>query len=110
LLAREDVPLESAQGKIAFVGAVILAVATLKAPGIGPAAAVLVIGFANGNRVLAGFGILALLGYLSHYYYALQLTLLEKSAVLACTGVALLAARVALLRYWPATEEGASHA
>ena len=110
LLAREDVPLESPQGKIAFVGAVILAVATLKAPGIGPAAAVLVIGFANGNRVLAGFGILALLGYLSHYYYALQLTLLEKSAVLACTGVALLAARVALLRYWPATKEGASHA
>ena len=110
LLAREDVPLESAQGKIAVVGAVILAVATLKAPGIGPAAAVLVIGYANGNRVLAGFGILALLGYLSHYYYALQITLLEKSAVLACTGIALLAVRLALLRYWPATKEGASHA
>lgn len=110
LLAREDVPLESAQGKIAFVGAVILAVATLKAPGIGPAAAVLVIGFANGNRVLAGLGLLALLGYLSHYYYAMQLTLLEKSAVLACTGVALLAVRLALLRYWPATKEEASHA
>ena len=110
LLAREDVPLESAQGKIAVVGAVILAVATLKAPGIGPAAAVLVIGYANGNRVLAGFGILALLGYLSHYYYALQITLLEKSAVLACTGIALLAVRLALLRYWPATKEGTSHA
>ena len=110
LLAREDVPLESNQGKVAFVGAVILAVATLKAPGIGPAAAVLVIGFANGNRVLAGFGILALLGYLSHYYYALQITLLEKSAVLAGTGIALLALRWALLRYWPATKEGASHA
>jgi hypothetical protein len=87
-----------------------LAVATLKAPGIGPAAAVLVIGFANGNRVLAGLGLLALLGYLSHYYYAMQLTLLEKSAVLACTGVALLAVRLALLRYWPATKEEASHA
>ncbi len=104
LLAREDVPLESPQGKIALVGAIILAIATLKAPGIGPAAAVLVIGFANGNRVLAGLGILALLAYLSHYYYLMQITLLEKSAVLAATGVALLAARLALLRYWPASK------
>jgi hypothetical protein len=110
LLAREDVPLESPQGKIALVGALILALATLKAPGIGPAAAVLVIGYANGNRVLAGFGVLALLGYLSHYYYSLQITLLEKSAVLAFTGLALLAARLALIRYWPAAREGASHA
>ena len=103
LLAREHVPLESAQGRIALAGALILALATLKAPGIGPAAAVLVIGFANGNRILAGLGILAMLGYLSHYYYSLQITLLEKSAVLAATGVALLAARLALLRYWPAS-------
>ena len=111
LLAREDVPLESAQGKIAFAGALILALATLKAPGIGPAAAVLVIGFANGNRILTGLGIIAMLGYLSHYYYSLQITLLEKSAVLAATGVALLAARLALLRYWPASKsEGMPHA
>ena len=110
LLAREAVSLESAQGKIALIGAIILAVATLKAPGIGPAAAVLVIGFANGNRILAGLGILALLGYLSHYYYSLQLTLLEKSGVLASTGIALLAARLLLHRYWPEPKEGASHA
>lgn len=110
LLAREDVPLESARGKIALVGAIILALATLKAPGIGPAVALLVIGFANGNKVLAGLGIIAMLGYLSHYYYSLQITLLEKSAVLVCTGIALLAARVALQRYWPEQKEGASHA
>ena len=111
LLEREDVPLDSAQGKIAVIGAIILAAATLKAPGIGPAAAVLVIGFANGNRVLAGLGILALLGYLSHYYYSLQITLLEKSMVLASTGIALLVARLAMQRYWPEPkEEGASHA
>ncbi len=110
LLARENVSRDSAQGKIAIIGAIILAVATLKAPGIGPAAAVLVIGFANGNRILAGLGILALLCYLSHYYYSLQLTLLEKSGVLASTGIALLAARLLLHRYWPAPKEGASHA
>ena len=110
LLAREDVPLDSAQGKIAVLGAIIVAAATLKAPGLGPATAVLVIGFANGNRVLAGLGIIALLGYLSHYYYSLQITLLEKSMVLAGTGIALLIARLALQRYWPQPKEGASHA
>jgi uncharacterized protein DUF4401 len=110
LLAREDVPRDSAQGKVALIGAIIVAVATLKAPGIGPAVAVLVIGFANGNRILAGLGILALLGYLSHYYYSLQLTLLEKSGVLASTGIALLAAWLLVHRYWPESKEGASHA
>jgi uncharacterized membrane protein len=65
-----------------------------------------VLGYANANRVLAGFGILALIGYLSYYYYSLQATLLEKSALLAAAGIALLLARCALLRAWPAQEAG----
>jgi uncharacterized membrane protein len=65
--------------------------------------------FANGNRVLAGLGILALLGYLSHYYYALYATLLAKSALLAGAGLVLLAARFALRRWWP-RDEGVQHA
>jgi uncharacterized membrane protein len=101
LLRREQVALGSARGRIALAGAAILGLASLKAPGIGPAAAILVVGYANGNRVLAGLGILALLGYLSHFYYALHATLLEKSAILACTGIALLAARLAVHRFWP---------
>jgi len=105
LLAREGLAMESAQARIALAGAGIVALATLKAPGLGPAAAVLVLGFANGNRVLAGLGILGLLAYLSHYYYSLQLTLLEKSLLLACTGVTLLGVRLALDRVWPTTKE-----
>ena len=101
LLRREQVPLDSGPGRIALAGALILGLASLKAPGVGPAAAILVVGFANGNRVLAGLGILALLGYLSHFYYALHATLLEKSLILACTGVALLAVRLAVHRFWP---------
>lgn len=103
LLRRESVALSSGPGRVALAGAVILALASLKAPGVAPAAAILVIGYANGNRVLAGFGIFALLGYLSHYYYALHATLLEKSMLLVCTGLALLAARFALHRFWPAS-------
>ena len=58
--------------------------------------------------MLAGLGIFALLGYLSHYYYSLHATLLEKSVLLVCAGVALLTARLALHRWWPEREEAHS--
>jgi len=105
LLKREGVGLDAAHGRMTLAGAGILALISLKAPGVGPAAAILVVGFANGNRVLAGLGIIALLGYLSHYYYALHATLLEKSALLAGAGLVLLAARFALRRWWPEAKE-----
>lgn len=106
LLRREAVSLASGAGRSAFVGAAILALVTLKAPGLAPAIAILVVGYANGNRPLAGFGVIALIAYLSHYYYSLHATLLEKSALLAAAGIALLVARYALLRAWPAKEAG----
>jgi uncharacterized membrane protein len=109
LLKREGVGLGEAHGSLALAGAGVLALISLKAPGVGPAVAILVTGFANGNRVLAGLGIVALLGTLSHYYYALHATLLEKSALLAGAGLALLAARYALQRLWPGDTE-AKHA
>ena len=108
LLRREGAALGSGQGKVALVGAAILALVAVKAPGIAPATAILVLGYANGNRPLAGFGVIAMLAYLSHYYYSLQATLLEKSALLAAAGIALLIARFALQRAWPAEE--AEHA
>jgi len=109
LLRREGLALDSGQGRVGLAAAAILGAVSFKAPGVGPAAAILVVGYANGNRVLAGLGILALLGYLSHYYYSLQTTLLYKSGLLALTGIALLGARVALHHWWP-EEKGASHA
>jgi hypothetical protein len=103
LLRREGVALASGPGKSALAGAAILAVASLKAAGIGPATAILLVGYANGNRLLAGLGIAALIGYLSHYYYSLQATLLEKSVLLAAAGLALIAARLALAKLRPET-------
>ncbi len=110
LLHREKVALNFGPGKAALAAGVVLALASLKAPGVGPGAAILLVGYANGNRVLVGLGVAALVGYLSHYYYALHATLLEKSALLACTGIALLAVRFAMLRWWPLKKEGGSHA
>ena len=101
LLRREGLPLSSGQGRIGLAGALILGLASFKAPGVGPAAAILIVGYANADRVLAGLGIFALLGYLSHYYYSLQVTLLEKSGLLVAAGIALLAARLAMRRWWP---------
>jgi len=47
---------------------------------------ILLIGFSRGNRTLFGLGVVALLGYLSYFYYALQATLLVKSMMLAGSG------------------------
>jgi hypothetical protein len=109
LLRREGLALDSGQGRVGLAAALTLGLASIKAPGVAPSVAILVVGYANGNRVLAGLGILAMLGYLSHYYYSLQTTLLVKSGLLAATGIALLAARLALQRWWPEEKE-ASHA
>jgi Domain of unknown function (DUF4401) len=105
LLRRERVAPGSRGGIAALVATVLLALVSSRAPGVGPSVAILVVGFANGNRVLAGLGIVTLLAYLSGYYYALDRTLLEKSALLAGTGIVLLAARLGLVRWWPATPE-----
>jgi hypothetical protein len=104
LLRREGVGVSSPAGRIALTGAAVVGAASIMAPGIAPSTAILVLGYANANRLLAGLGVLALIGYLSHYYYSLHATLLEKSALLAATGVALLLVRLALHRAWPSTE------
>lgn len=105
LLRREQLAADSGPGRVALAAAAVLALASIKAPGVGPAVAILVVGYANGNRVLAGLGIAALAGYLSHYYYALHATLLEKSVLMACAGIGLLAARLALHRWWPLKDD-----
>lgn len=104
LLRREKLEVSSGLGRVAVVSSVLLGLVSLKAPGVGPAVVILIAGFANSNRVLAGLGIFALLGYLSHYYYSLESTLLEKSIILMVFGGVLLLARLAMKFWWPSTE------
>lgn len=73
--------------------ALALGAASCKAPGIAAGLMIVVLGFANGNRVLTGLGIAALLFYVSTYYYLLNATLLFKAGVLLATGIVLLVAR-----------------
>ncbi len=77
----------------ALLAAAVIGAASFKAPGIAGGLMIALLGFANGNRVLLGLGIAALLFSVSSYYYRLDATLLVKSGVLAATGVVLLAAR-----------------
>ncbi|MBK9990864.1 MAG: DUF4401 domain-containing protein [Verrucomicrobia bacterium] len=100
LLKRDNLSLSSGSGRLAVIGALVLGLVSIKAPGVGPAAAILIIGYANADRVLVGLGIFALLGYLSHYYYSMQTTLLEKSGLLIAFGIVLLLARLGLRYGW----------
>jgi hypothetical protein len=82
----------------AIAAAVALGAASFKAHGIAGGLTIVLLGFANGNRVLMGLGIAALVFYVSRYYYMLEMTLLEKSAALVLTGAVLLGVRWVVLR------------
>jgi hypothetical protein len=91
----------------ACAAALVIGLLGLGAPGFASALIVLLLGFAAGNRLLLALGILSLLGFVSHFYYSLHATLLEKSGLMAVTGVVLLAAFVLLRRRPPAAREHA---
>ncbi|MFL6579905.1 MAG: DUF4401 domain-containing protein, partial [Burkholderiales bacterium] len=110
LLVRQGIAITQGPGLAALAGAALVALITVKAPGFGITVSVLLLGFANGNRVLAGVGILALLAYWSYYYYSLEISLLQKSALLLCAGVVLIAARLAMKRTWPTNPNEARNA
>ena len=89
--------------------ALLFGLLSLPAPGLASAVLILLVGFAAGNRLLVALGILGLLGFVSHFYYSLHITLLEKSGILAVTGLCLVAAHM-VLRRGVADGEGAGHA
>lgn len=92
-------------------GLAILCCATLAmgvsfpAHGLAAALLILILGFAGGNRVLFGLGLLAVASFLSHYYYQMRETLLFKSLILGATGAFLLGARWGLRRLLPGRED-----
>ncbi len=108
LVAREGHGPGSMTGMAAIGAAVLFGLLALNAPGLTTALLVLLLGFAAGNRILMGLGIVCLFLFVGHFYYSLHATLLEKSGMLALTGVLLLGAWLLLRRGTPATE--AAHA
>lgn len=92
---------------IALLGAAVITAASFKAPGIATGLMLVLLGYSNANKSLVGLGLVALLSYLSAYYYLLESTLLMKSLILAITGAVLLAVRfVVMTQLFPEHEVG----
>ncbi|MBZ0329705.1 DUF4401 domain-containing protein [Halomonas sp. ANAO-440] len=85
----------------AYGAALVLMLLSLQAHGLSQGALVVALGFAIGNRLIMGFGVILLLLAITHYYYWLDVTLLAKSVTLLLLGVLLLALRWVLCRRWP---------
>lgn len=103
-LDKETILLSSPVGKIAMSAALLLGALSFVAQGMATALLILLLGFTSSNRLLMGLGLLALGGFMSHYYYQLQDTLLFKSMVLTISGFVLLSIRFGLQKYFPFDE------
>jgi hypothetical protein len=99
LLRRNGLAPAGGKGLLVLGCSVLLALASIRAPGISMGLSILLLGFANGTRLLVGLGIMALLAYGGFYYYQLDISLMAKSGWLALTGLVLLLARWLLGRF-----------
>ncbi|SIS68765.1 GDYXXLXY domain-containing protein [Neptunomonas antarctica] len=82
--------LASVTGRLVIVGGILLVASGLIVLGTSSALLILLVGFAYQRTSLKTLGLLALLSFVSWYYYSLNTTLLVKSFILMGTGVALL--------------------
>lgn len=105
LLQRHAPRLSGRTVAFALAGTAVLCAASLAAKGLAVGTAILLLGFAGGNRVLLGLGVASLLFYISSYYYTLEATLLAKAQTLLIAGLVLLAARWFMTRFMPAERE-----
>ncbi|MFT5421298.1 MAG: putative membrane-anchored protein [Candidatus Endobugula sp.] len=93
LLNKNKIAFTSRAGLLASAGCLLLIVIGLPVVGASSAVLILLIGFANQRRSLMGLGVVALLSFLSWYYYNLDATLLNKSYFLISVGITLLVGR-----------------
>jgi uncharacterized membrane protein len=98
IIAEQGWPMNAAASVVALLSVVALGAITMTSPGIVAGVAVLTLAFDRRDKVLLGMAIAFLLVFGSVYYYAMHLTLFEKSGVLAGSGVLLLAVRHRLAR------------
>ncbi len=104
-LRRSGVEWHSGRGLLSMAVAAVLGLCALQAYGLSAAMTLVLLGFSQAHRLLMGAGILAMLIFVSSYYYLLSLTLLEKSAVLTLVGVVALALRWFVVRGLPVRQE-----
>ncbi|TDR19429.1 GDYXXLXY domain-containing protein [Marinicella litoralis] len=90
------VALSSKAGRFIVLAAVVMMFSALPVIGLSSAILVILVGFARQNKVLLVMGVISLLGFVSWYYYSLNITLLQKSLILMLIGTVLLLGHVLL--------------
>ena len=105
LLQRHGQAISDRLAITALLGTLLLCAVSMEAPGITAGIVIMLLGFAGGNRVLLGLGIVSLLFYMSSYYYLLDATLLAKALTLLIVGLILLAVRWIMLGIMPVQKE-----
>ena len=99
----------SQSGRLLMLAAVLLLFSAMPVIGLSSALLVLLVGYARQNKVLMVMGGLALLGFVSWYYYSLHITLLNKSLVLMAMGLAMLLGYLWLRRLWHGKTAATEH-
>ena len=106
ILKRYNIQLLSATGLIVIGATAVLGVVSIYVSGLLVTSLIIVIAFANSQRVLLGLGIIALVSYIFWYYYQLDTSLLLKSASMLVVGIGLLLIRWLLIkRYFRSNTE-----
>ena len=93
LLKKQQPTISNQTLALALIGTLLLSLLSLQASGLVVGVMVILLGFSASNRILIGLGVLSLLFFISHYYYALDNTLMDKAITLFILGSALLGAR-----------------
>jgi uncharacterized membrane protein len=88
-----------------LAGTLLICIVSLEAGGLTIGFVILLLGYARSNRLLMGMGVIALLFYISSYYYLLNTTLLNKSISLLVIGIVLLTLRGLMLKWMPLPQE-----
>lgn len=98
LFRRYQLAFFSQIGMLGVFAIIALLVANQYSTGLMVSVVLLIVAFAQANKVLQVLAGMSLLGFLSSYYYLLNITLLQKSLMLAVTAVLLLALRWVMKR------------
>ncbi len=93
ILQRLELSMTSPISIAAFAGTFVLSLASIEASGITVGWMIVLMGFANSNKVLMGLGVATLLFNISSYYYLLNNTLMEKAQTMLLIGLVLLTVR-----------------
>lgn len=105
LLRREGLALTGRTGLASIGLAILFGLIGAQAPGITIGVTLVLLGFAHGNHIITGIGLVTVVAFVSQYYYLLHLTLLYKSVLLFFSGLGLLLVRQILHRLWPGVEQ-----